>query len=470
MTALDYLLHSLEEVDAESFYSDVFRLGTGSLQIENEPPGQGKTNPIIIGSIHGKMKRRILFEDTFFDTLHEFNSYDFSFISGCSYWGKKNTADRQDKLYALIFDIDSVDADCVRNFLFTLSHNDQKHYPEPQYIVASGNGIHLYYVFQEPISLYPEIKTQIKDLKYYLTRRLWNPHTSNLKKEEDVQYQGINQAFRAVGSKTKQGGITRAFRYKSEKITIDDLNKFVPEEHRVDTNCLYKKSTYTLEEAKKKFPNWYEWVVVGGKPAQWHVKEDLYQWCKRKIVTDATYGHRYFCIMTLAIFAVKCGIYDRDRVKNDALDLLEYLNSLNPSAPFTEQDIDSALECMDLRYVTFPRKDLEKLSAIKMPANKRNGRTREVHLAGARAIQKINDEFNGTNWRTGNGRPDLRWLVRDYAYDNYFSTGKKVNNSEIARALQVSRSTVVKWLKGKWWQEHGLERAIAQGLRVIAKD
>ena len=70
MTALDYLLHSLEEVDAESFYSDVFRLGTGSLQIENEPPGQGKTNPIIIGSIHGKMKRRILFEDTFFDTLH----------------------------------------------------------------------------------------------------------------------------------------------------------------------------------------------------------------------------------------------------------------------------------------------------------------------------------------------------------------------------------------------------------------
>ena len=40
-----------------------------------------------------------------------------------------------------------------------------------------------------------------------------------------------------------------------------------------------------------------------------------------------------------------------------------------------------------------------------MPVNKRNWRKQPVHLQGARAIQKINDKANGTNWRKGNGRP-----------------------------------------------------------------
>lgn len=60
-------------------YSDIFQLGYGFLQTEGEPSGEHKANPIIIGSFGGhydedgklegdRVRRRILFEDTFEDT------------------------------------------------------------------------------------------------------------------------------------------------------------------------------------------------------------------------------------------------------------------------------------------------------------------------------------------------------------------------------------------------------------------
>ena len=68
----------------------------------------------------------------------------------------------------------------------------------PTFLVLSGNGLHLYYVFKEPIDLYPNIKVQLKSLKYDLTFRIWEyKGTSQLKA---IQYQSINQGFRMVGS------------------------------------------------------------------------------------------------------------------------------------------------------------------------------------------------------------------------------------------------------------------------------
>ena len=61
---------------------------------------------------------------------------------------------------------------------------------------------------------------------------------------------------------------------------------------------------------------------------------------------------------------------------------------------------------------------------------------------GARAIQEINDRVNGTNWRDGNGRKPKKYLVRDYA-----AAHPDENHSQIARALGISRTTVIKWLR-----------------------
>lgn len=428
--------------DVESpmeLYADVFRLGEGCIQREGEPPGEFKANPIIIGHSggdDGRMHRKIMFEDTFADTLEEFCSMDWAFMSGCTYFGRTNSAERQSKLYALIFDIDGVNDSTLNNFLSGAI--DGGAYPVPQHVVLSGHGIHLYYVLEEPVDLFPNVKTQLKELKFALTRRMWNRYTST---EEGIQYQGINQAFRIPGSKTKGGasiGRCEAFRLNTSPATIDELNGFVEKPCRVDLGRRYHESRMTADEAREKYPEWYERVVEDGRRGQWVVKRDLYDWWLGKIEEGATYGHRYFCVMMLAIYAAKCGIYDAGKVREDAIALIPLFNALNPENPFTEADIDSALDCLDGRYTRFPRSEVERLSAIPVPANKRNYRSQEKHLMGARAIRDINNE----NWRKGNGRKPKRDLVRAYAAEH-----PNANHSEIARALGCSRPTVIKWLK-----------------------
>lgn len=421
-------------------YSDVFRLGDGFIQCEGEPPGSFKANPLIIGHSDGRMHRKIMFEDTFEETLSEFCGMDWAFMSGCTYFGRTNSSERQSKLCALIFDLDGVTASTLNNFLSGAI--DGGAYPVPQHIVMSGHGIHLYYVLDEPIDLYPNIKSQVKELKYALTRLMWNQYTST---DEHIQYQGINQAFRVPGSKPKEGAavtVCTAYRMNEGRVGIEELNRFVPDGSVVDLSERYRASRMSFADAKERYPEWYERVVVGGRRGQWVVKRDLYDWWLRRMGEGATYGHRYFCVMALAIYAAKCGIYDTAKVKADAMALIPHFNALNPEKPFTEADIDSALDCLDSRYTRFPRSEVERLTQIPVPPNKRNGRKQELHLAGARAIQEINDQYNGTNWREGNGRKPKRDLIRAYALDH-----PDANHSEIARALGVSRPTVIKWLK-----------------------
>ena len=420
-------------------YAEVFHLGEGYLQLENEAPGKFKGNPVIIGHNDGRMHRKILFEDTFFDVLAEFQAMEWAFLSGCSYFGRVNSAERQNKLFALIFDIDDVTANTLNNFLSGAI--DGGIYPIPNFIVESGHGIHLYYVLEEPLSLFPHIKNQVKNLKYYLTRRMWNRYTSRIK---DPQYQGINQAFRIVGGKTKEDAPiarTRAWRVRTAPFTIEELNEYAEPEYQVDTGRLFPRTQYTLEQAKEKFPDWYARVIEGGgERGQWQAKEDLYYWWLNKLTAgNASYGHRYFAVMSLAIYAAKCGIYDRERVRNDAIKLIPILTRANPANPFTETDIDSALDCLDSRYTTFPRHDIEKLTAINITPNKRNGREQSKHLQIARFARDLNySEENG--WRNNNGAPEKKRIVYEWRRKN--PDGRKI---DCERETGVSRPTVLKW-------------------------
>lgn len=430
-------------------YADVFRLGEHYIQTDGEPGGLHKGNPIILGSFNDKVRRRILFEDTFEQTLAEMQEADWAVTNGLTYFGKANTANNQSKMCAMIFDLDGQTDETLSAFLGNI-HSDYPFYPNPNYIVLSGHNVHLYYCFEQPVALYPHTKTLLKDLKYHLTDRIWNPYTST----EDPQHQGINQGFRIIGGKTKDGGRVRAFRVNEHPFSLEELNDILPEDQRADLSSLtrsYRETKYTLDEAKKKFPDWYEWVIVGGNKADghWVVKEDLYEWWLRKVREGATFGHRYFCLMALAIFATKCGITDRARVKADMEALVPFLHSIKPDdkLPFgADGEVKAAMECFDLRYATFPRKDLERITAIAMPANKRNYRKQSVHLRGARAIQQINDEANETNWRNKNGAPKKRDLVWAYLDEHPDATQRAT-----AQALGISLPTVNKWARA--WRD-----------------
>ena len=439
------------EVSAMDVYGDMFHLGKGLIQRESEVSGEYKANPIAYWKNKDEEKGhfRIMFEDTFEGTLEELQKADFAILNGISYFGRRNVQEHASKIYAMIFDLDGVDDRNLNAFLSGACKADA--YPVPNYIILSGHGVHLYYLFDEPISLFPNIKLQLKEFKYALIEKIWNEYTSKFK---DKQKQGINQGFRVIGGKTKEGAdelVVRAFRMHACSFSLSLLGKYIPEEHRVDEKKLFRESKLTLEQAKEKYPEWYEKVVVNGnrRPCKWDIAGKvhgdnpyaLYDWWRRQIDSGATYHHRYFNIMCLVIYGVKCDVPE-EKVRADAYSLLQFMNDIQPDDPFTEEDIESALECYDARYCTFPIKDISNISGIIIPKNKRNGRKQADHMKLMHVMKKfkreLGEEMNEGRPR-GSGTKEA--MIYQYCMDN---PGARV--SQIAKDLGISRTTVYKFL------------------------
>lgn len=434
------------EVSAMDVYSDIFRLGEGYIQAAGEYEGL-KANPVgyYRNSSEDKGHFRILLEDTFEETLRELQEADsFAILNGITYFGRKNEQQHASKMYAMIFDLDGVEDNNLNNLLSGAINGGA--YPIPNYIALSGHGIHLYYVFEEPVALFPYTKIQLKELKYALTEKIWNMYTSTIKKK---QFQGINQGFRVIGGHTKIPGVrVRAFRVNEHPFSLRQLCEFVPEEHRIDEQQLFKESKYSLKQAQRKFPEWYEKVVVQGDRSRtpWDIAGKvhgdnpyaLYDWWIRQIYDGTAYGHRYFSIMALAIYGIKNG-KTFDEVKADALALLPHMNSLNPEEPFTEQDVKVALECYDERYRTFPIKDIEKITGITIKRNKRNGLKQKQHLYLARR-RKEDMKAIEIPMKADEGRPSKQQQVRKYRAEH-----PEASVTEVAKALKMSRTTVYKW-------------------------
>ena len=431
-----------EPVQAIDLYTDMFRLGDGFIQ-RNGEKGNLKANPIAYYRNESEPAGhfRIMFEDEFDEILLTLQEADFAILNGITYFGRRNEQAHANKMYALIFDLDGITEQKLRNFF---SQCFGGVIPSPNYIVLSGHGLHLYYIFQQPLSLFPNIKLQVKELKYALTRRIWNKYTSIL---DEPQYQGINQGFRVAGGKTKKGcsfEYSVVFRYRKEFFSMSELNQFVPKDSQIDEQKIFKETKYTLEDAKKRFPEWYERVVLQKERTvkKWDIAGKvhgdnpfaLYDWWLSQIKTGATFGHRYFCVMMLAIYAVKCDV-PKERLDQDAADLIPYLNALGDE-PFTAADVESALECYDDRYATFPLRDIAKLSAIEIPRNARNGRSQEMHLLGVRAALNARNP----NWRNTDGRPSNEQKVAEWREKNPNGT-----RQECAVDLGITERTVRKW-------------------------
>ena len=237
--------YNAREVTPMEVYSNMFYLGENLIQNKNEPKGEYKSNPLGYWKNKDETKGhyRIMFNDTFEETLKELQEADFSIINGITYFGRRNTQEQANKMYAMIFDLDGVTDDTLGNFLYNC-YSEYPIYPLPNYLILSGHGVHLYYVFEYPIPLYPNIKLQLKNLKYALTRRIWNRYTT--KNWEKVQFQGINQGFRVIGGKTKIEGVkVRAFELYTHPYCLEQLNQYVPEESRIDETKLWKESKLT---------------------------------------------------------------------------------------------------------------------------------------------------------------------------------------------------------------------------------
>lgn len=447
--------------------------------------GIWRYNPIVLYRTkeNGKLinKHSIILKDYASSEKIDFiESRIFSIISPITYVGRNRYAKNARYLYAFAIDLDGVEENQMRDVIHQqrtdlVSKSSGKlikpHAPMANIIVNSGHGLHMYYLLDHPVALYKDNVPLLRKMKEGLTNLVWNEFTSNLK---DIQYQGIYQGFRMPGTLTKFGEKIRAFRNEDAPMhSISSLNGFLSKFKLTDREIAqlqgktpYTASGITKDEAKRLYPEWYERVIVMGdkRPKKWHIKRDLYDWWLRRLRDEdeqVVPGHRYFCLLTLAIYAMKCDI-DREELVEDACSLLGRMDRLTTDEDnhFTMQDIEDALMGYKLWYCTFPRNSIKYLTGLEIKENRRNKRKQSIHLAGARAIQKINDPDE--EWRRGNGRKHetlanskIAERVREWMLLHPDSH----NKSECARELGLTRPTV-----RKWWNEAAPNKPIRDGI------
>lgn len=421
--------------------------------------GCWRYNPIVFYQevVDGQKKNRhriILKEDD--ESLRFLSGRKFAIMSPITYVGRNNTQENARYLYALAFDLDGVSMRCHHK-MFDLVEKGIM--PMPNIIVNSGHGYHLYYLLENPVALYPVIVPLLNRVKHGLTNILWNMGTSEL---EDRQYQSILQSFRLPGTLTKFGKRIRAFVTRSDRYTLEDLNgylskyKLSPEELFVCTGkAKYNPKGVTLSEAERMWPEWYFSRVVQKKRVgrKWHVNRAVYDWwlhLLQEADDEIKEHHRYWCILTLVIYAVKCDV-PRDEVLADALALVSKMDSYTKTEDnhFTESDVYDAMLAYDENYNKWPIKTIEDTTTIRIERNRRNGRKQDEHLMIARATRDIVSKQRGKrSWRDGNGRP---YAIPDNSKECALVTSWRkenpdnMNKSQCAKETGLDRKTVRKW-------------------------
>lgn len=385
----------------------------------------------------------------------------FAIMPPATFVGNTNSYRNARFLYAFAIDLDGVD---VGDLNYLIKGMTSGFYPAANIIVNSGHGVHLYYLLEKPIGMYSTRIEALNKLKAGLTRLVWTVSKFGVEK---AQVQSVVQGFRLPGTLTKFGKPIRAFYNNDAPFhTIEDLNKTVNKQYKLTDLEIsqlkddkpYNPAKVTLEEAQRLWPEWYAARVIGKKRVgkKWHVNRALYDWWL-DILRDGTQveeHHRYWCVLTLVVYAVKCDI-PRDEVLYDALSLVRAFDAKSTTVdnPFVEDDVYDAMRAYDEEYNKWPVRVIETTTGIRIERNKRNGRSQSVHIRVMNAIRDNVTHPDG-EWRKGNGRKkgsvksekDSRCaaIVRQWRQEHPGCN----NKSQCARDTGLTRPTV-----HRWWSE-----------------
>jgi hypothetical protein len=366
-------------------------------------------------------------------------------ISPVSYCGRYKLAKNARFLYALCVEIDNLvknkygEQIGLHELLYQI---EQERLPRPTYIVASGNGLHLYYKFVKPVPCFDNIKKSLWRYKKQLTKKLWNRYVTYDYQPDRIQYESVFQGFRMVGTRTKAGDVCRAFR-TGEPVTIEYLNQFASQKNQI---IVEYQTDLPLSKAKELYPEWYQRRIVEGDTTRghWICNRGLYDWWLNRIMYEAGVGHRYYCLMCLSVYAVKCGI-PYEELERDAYSLLQRFELLTDSEEnhFTEKDVEAALDMYrnpDEQLYTYTIAYISAHSGIPIERNKRNGRKQTDHLVVARIMReakiKIGEDAKG-------GRPvgsNKSQIVANWQKEHPDS-----KKADCIRETGLDKKTVYKW-------------------------
>ena len=451
-----------EDIMSDEYQVWLRQKKNGKKEIDYKGYSCWRYNPIIFYSENKKGHHRIILKDDE-ETMSFIEGRQFALIAPITYVGRTNTSINARYLYAFGFDLDGVGLKQLRA-LVRMMQDD--YMPMANIITSSGHGLHLYYLLDKPMPLYQENLPILNKLKHGLTNLIWNDKTSIY---EDRQHQSVFQGFRLPGTLTKFGEVIRCFHILEAPVySVEKLNEYLSAFKLSETELkqLHKAPTYNpdrtpMEKAKEEWPEWYAARILRKERVgrKWHVKRDVYDWWLQRLRDtddEIKVHHRYWCILTLVVYAVKCDI-PREEVYADACGLVDKMDSYTEEEDnhFSVEDVDDAMKAYDNNYNKWPIHTIEATTLLHIERNRRNGLKQDMHLLLARQRQDTMRKVQGKgDWREGNGRHKESYVsVENSSKAKMITQWRKEhpeskNKSACARDLNLSRNTVIKWWDG----------------------
>ena len=450
-----------EMLPFEEQWCEAYDWWTSHPRSAKRPPEHPYVYNGIAQAIYGKRKRAADQKNKTFvitsqvEQLNEILQHPFVIISPVSYTGKRRTKSNARYLYAIAIDIDSVDGKNLDNLLYQSDPTRKVPltFPQPQIIVNSGSGIHIYFLLESPHPMFNDVYPILNKVKKELTRRVWNRGVTH-EDPHKPQFQGNCQGFRLPGTQTKTRQKVTAFHninphvkpfYKITDLMANGGGFLSDEEQQLLAKGQYNPNRIPLKQARELYPEWYERrIIQGHKSGRWFVKRDLYDWWKKQISEKVSVGHRYFCLMALAVYAAKCNIEEEEFMKDlesfvEPFDGISYTR--NDDDRFTLEDALDAAAAYRECYCTFPIEDLRDITGIEIERNKtRKFKKQDKHLEEARAIRDVRQKREGRIWNE-NGIKNTK-LVDIFEWRKNNPEGSKY---ACAKELGISKPTVMKW-------------------------
>lgn len=367
------------------FYQSIFR-------------GRVERVPVFVA---GEGIEKLSIEDALRFSVSRSNVY----INPCDYFKGWVSADTLKTVFAFVVDLDNIEMGGFEHLFSGFRKNGQE---PPTYIVNSGKGLHFYYVLEQPVEAYKRHHGMLNHINKELSADFYR--YAGIGKADT---HGIRQAYRIVGSLTKSGCTTVAYRigglhsieHLAERYGVG-LEDNAEKGHVIDARSRFKKSL----------------------KRRWTPSKAFYDYTLKRAFMDSHEGHRYTTMFALVQIAAKCKV-PIEQVRPDLEQLRAEWNGVaKKKAEVKAEEVEHALKGYNDKGNLSPRASLEHFLGWKFDAIPRRGRTQHEHLRRARLLR--NDDMKVAKMKK----------ISEYMREN-----PQANKSQIARATGISRPTVIKY-------------------------
>lgn len=392
-----------EQVNAITLYEDIF--GDTEQEI-----------PVVIIDDDTEKRIRVMSVD---DAIALGECRNDILIGGCTYFNNWISKKSCKNVHSLIIDYDNAYSGVLLQALQNgwRSANNEP-FAMPTYIVNSGTGLHLYFVFDEPIPNYHTVTSNFDKLY----RALALQQSRRVYVQPQIQWFG--QDFRCGGGLNKYGWENTIYKV-GDKWDIDNLAKMVGLN---DLHFIrYGEKRTQKPQAKK-----HRKKVISG----WKTNRAFYDYALKNCREKTHEGNRYMSMCSLSAIAYKCGV-PIEELEEDLKGLLPVYNK-NANRIVKEKEIASAMKMYNDRAISTPRSSLEHWQGWEYkPQIKRNGLKQSQHLTVARTIKQAKKTMGIMKQE---GRPTAQETVTTWRTENPNGT-----KAQCIKDTGLSKPTVYKW-------------------------